>query len=433
MHLTSEKPGKPLNGFLETLIHLLKGNIGAGLFAMGDAFKHAGLLLAPILTVILGAICIYSNHLLLNSAHYIREKKKLIVDPSFAETVELCFECGPKSFKRWTHAVRISVKVFIVITQLGFCCVYFVFVSSTAKKVLITHGIDYDVRFYMAIMFVPVLLSCLIRTLKFLTPISLLSNVFLLSGIVLTLYLSSTDLPSISSRQAVADWYSLPLFFGTTIYAFEGISLVIPLQNEMRNQKKFSSPFGVLNIGMFIVMLILISMGFIGYLKYGEEVRGSVSLNLPIDSPLTEGVQIAVALGIVFSYALQFYIAADLLWCEIDDSWGPFKKPICGEIILRSLLVLLTFVLAAVVPQLGLFISLVGAVSSTALALVYPALCDIAIRTCPPEEGPLKTSDNILRLLLDVITLIVAFIGFILGTYYSLTAIIDAFTIPTTH
>lgn len=45
-------------------MHLLKGNIGSGVFAMGDAFKNGGLILSPILTVILGAICVHSQHML---------------------------------------------------------------------------------------------------------------------------------------------------------------------------------------------------------------------------------------------------------------------------------------------------------------------------------------------------------------------------------
>lgn len=47
-------------------MHLFKGNIGSGLFAMGDAFKNAGIILAPILTVALGIVCVHSQHLLVN-------------------------------------------------------------------------------------------------------------------------------------------------------------------------------------------------------------------------------------------------------------------------------------------------------------------------------------------------------------------------------
>lgn len=45
-------------------MHILKGNIGSGVFAMGDAFKNGGLLLSPILTLLLGIICVHSQHIL---------------------------------------------------------------------------------------------------------------------------------------------------------------------------------------------------------------------------------------------------------------------------------------------------------------------------------------------------------------------------------
>lgn len=45
-------------------MHILKGNIGSGVFAMGDAFKNGGLILSPILTIILGVICVHSQHIL---------------------------------------------------------------------------------------------------------------------------------------------------------------------------------------------------------------------------------------------------------------------------------------------------------------------------------------------------------------------------------
>lgn len=48
----------------ETFMHLLRGNIGAGLFGMGDAFRNGGIILAPILTVCIGLIAVHCQHIL---------------------------------------------------------------------------------------------------------------------------------------------------------------------------------------------------------------------------------------------------------------------------------------------------------------------------------------------------------------------------------
>lgn len=49
----------------------------------------------------------------------------------------------------------------------------------------------------------------------------------------------------------------------------------------MKNPKQFSTSFGVLNVGMVITTSLLILTGFMGYLKFGDAVEGSLTLNLP--------------------------------------------------------------------------------------------------------------------------------------------------------
>ena len=61
-----------LTNYCETLTHLFRGNIGPGLFAMGYAIKSAGLIVGPIATIILGYICVHSQHILVNITHNLR-------------------------------------------------------------------------------------------------------------------------------------------------------------------------------------------------------------------------------------------------------------------------------------------------------------------------------------------------------------------------
>lgn len=46
---------------------MLKGNVGCGILAMGDAFKNGGLFLSPVLTFIIGIICVYNQHVLVSN------------------------------------------------------------------------------------------------------------------------------------------------------------------------------------------------------------------------------------------------------------------------------------------------------------------------------------------------------------------------------
>jgi proton-coupled amino acid transporter len=56
---------------------------------------------------------------------------------------------------------------------------------------------------------------------------------------------------------------------------------VMPLENSMKNPSHFVGKVGILNIAMFIVVFLYGVIGLFGYLKYGDTVKGSVTLNLP--------------------------------------------------------------------------------------------------------------------------------------------------------
>lgn len=57
----------------------------------------------------------------------------------------------------------------------------------------------------------------------------------------------------------------------------------MPLENEMRTPKSFGGNFGVLNRSMILIIFLYVGMGFFGYLKYGADIKGSITLNLPQD------------------------------------------------------------------------------------------------------------------------------------------------------
>lgn len=49
----------------------------------------------------------------------------------------------------------------------------------------------------------------------------------------------------------------------------------------MRTPKSFGGSTGVLNRAMVIIVILYVCMGLFGYLTYGSEALGSITLNLP--------------------------------------------------------------------------------------------------------------------------------------------------------
>lgn len=275
---------------LDTFIHLLKGSLGSGILAMPLAFAHAGLGFGLFSTFAIGIICTYSVHILVKSAHALCHRRR-VPSLGFAEVTEAAFLAGPEPLHKFSRLAKAIINTFLVIDLLGCCCVYIVFVAKNIKQV-----VDYqmdplsehpeghiDLRFYMMMLFPFLILVNLIRNLKWLAPFSMIANFLIATGMGITFYYIFIDLPDMSSRPNFAPITELPMFFGTAIFALEGIGVVMPLENNMKTPTHFIGCPGVLNLGMFFVVLLYAATGFFGFLRYGELTEPSITLNLPKD------------------------------------------------------------------------------------------------------------------------------------------------------
>ncbi|CAH1119687.1 unnamed protein product [Phaedon cochleariae] len=404
---------------LDTLVHLLKGSLGSGILAMPLAFSHAGLFVGLICTFAIGIICTYCVHILVKSAHTLSRRMK-VPCLGFAEVAEAAFLAGPKAFHQWAKFAKAMINLFLVIDLLGCCCVYIVFVAKNFKQVVDFYTATeyhYDLRIYMAALLPLLICINLIRNLKYLSPLSMVANVLVAIGLGVTFYYVFTGLPSVSSRPAFASFSTLPGFFGTAIFALEGIGVVMPLENNMKTPSHFIGCPGVLNTGMAFVVSLYAITGFFGYLKYGEATEiGSITLNLPEEEPLAQSVKLMIAVAIFFTYALQFYVPMEIIWKSVKNN---FEKKTLAEYGIRVSLVVITVLLAILIPNLGGFISLVGAVCLSMLGLIFPAIIDLVTNYEDPGLGRFQW-----RLWKNMFLIGFGLLGFVTGTYVSIQEII---------
>ena len=175
------------------------------------------------------------------------------------------------------------------------------------------HKFDFDVHIYMLLLLPFVILLNFIKSLRTLSIASAAANLLQTTGLFIVFYSLIQDLPHTWERPAFVELSKFPLYMGTAIYAFEGIGLVLPLQKEMREPQAFGGSVGVLNTGMTIVACLYMAVGFFGYLKFGDKVLGSITLNLP-EEPLYETCRFMFAVAIFLSYAIQFYVPFNIIW-----------------------------------------------------------------------------------------------------------------------
>ncbi|XP_071522387.1 proton-coupled amino acid transporter-like protein pathetic [Panulirus ornatus] len=408
----------------ETMVHVLKGNLGTGLLAMPEAFKNSGLWVGLAGVPILGLICIHCMQILLKSSRALCRRAG-VTALSYEQTVKMAFQLGPEGARRWCRPLVLTTVTFLVLTQVGFCCVYFVFIPQNiwqAVECITPGGTGITTLGYMSITIIPILLLCYIPDLKYLVPLSVVAGMVQMIALIIIFYYVLRDLPQVQEQvPAWAGWSSLPLYFGSTIFAFEGIGLVLPLENNMKTPASFGGVSGVLSTAMMIVICLYASVGFFGYMQYGSTIEGSITLNLPASEPLALAVKILMALSVYLTYPLQMYVPIQILTPTVTSRFESKRSKMVAEYVLRTTLVLLTFLLAAAIPNIGLFISLVGALSSSTLALILPPIVEIV--TFWPDNG--RYNWVVVK---GVLITLFGLLGFVTGTATSIQAIIAYFT-----
>ncbi|KAG5677734.1 hypothetical protein PVAND_007465 [Polypedilum vanderplanki] len=410
----------PTSNF-DTLAHLLKGCLGTGILAMHEAFRNAGWLNGLISMALIGFVCTYCFQILIKAQYALCKKHRRPI-LSYPESMKLALEQGPAALKWIAPSAVIVTDGFLIIYQLGVCICYIVFVAANVQLIVKEFYQFYDIKYIMLWIFIPMLAINCIKNLKILAPFSTAANAITFVGLGLVLYYVFDDLPSLSERPAFGPIESYPLYFGTVLFALEAVGVFIALEANMEKPKNFVSKFGVLNSGMTIVTILYGFVGFFGYLKYGEKSKDSITLSLPagLVPIITQGL---FTFAIFISYALQCYVPISIIWENYcSDEMKKSNHSDKYLLILRLLTTIFTFIIAAAVPHLGLFISLFGAFCLSILGLGFPAIMEICV-LWPDKFGKLNW-----HLWKDIALVIFAFAGLTSGTFASMKDIIATFS-----
>lgn len=149
----------------------------------------------------------------------------------------------------------------------------------------------------------------------------------------------------------------------------------MPLENSMKTPKHFIGLCGVLNQGMGGVTLVYIALGFLGYVKYGDDALGSITLNLPIEDYAAQLVKILIAAAVFCTFGLQFFVCIEIGWDHLKEKFT--KRPTMVNYMMRTVMVTASVLLAIAVPTIGPFVNLLGAFCFSILGLLAPVFIEM--------------------------------------------------------
>lgn len=156
-------------------------------------------------------------------------------------------------------------------------------------------------------------------------------------------------------------------------------------------------------------------MAILGYLMYGGNIKSQVTLNLPIHKISTKIAIYTTLINPIAKYAA----ITNPISCAIEDH-DALSSPLCStwmmSILIRTLLLITTLIVALSIPFFAYVMAFTGAFLSATTSILIPCLCYLKINKAARKFG--------WELVIIVGILVMGFSVALLGTSSSLKEIV---------
>lgn len=338
---------------------LLKSFVGTGVLFLPRAYLNGGMVFSNLVLLGVAALSYYCFVLLVTS--------RLKVEGSFGDM-------GGVLYGKWLRNLILSS---IVISQIGFVAAYIVFTSENLQAFILavsdcqTH---IQVKWLILMQMIIFLPFSLFRDINKLSFTAFIADAFIILGLGYLFYYDVLTLDKYGLADIILfnknDW---TLFIGTAIFTFEGIGLIIPIQESMADPRKFPK---VMFVVMIIITLLFTVIGAISYAAYGSATETVVLLNLPQDNKLVNGVQFLYSIAIMLSTPLQIFPAIRIIENGLFTRSGKYNPYIKWQKNgFRFAFVILCAIIAwGGADDLDKFVALVGNFACIPLVYIYPPM-----------------------------------------------------------
>ncbi|XP_065886219.1 uncharacterized protein [Dysidea avara] len=346
--------------------------IGAGILGLPFAFKEAGLYEGIIVMTLVGFFSVKAMLVLIDC------RAKIINDATGSgkvlspTTMDSAIDYGEVGFYAIGPAGKWLVEVSIIVSQLGFCCAYLIFISENLHNLLSLDFPSLTKMHYLWIIIVPLIFLANLRQLGSLGTFSIfaqMANGFALSVVF---WFDMKHHHLIKTHIKTVSFDGLPFFIAFSTCCFEGAGLVLSLESsvvpEMRNT--FRRMF---KIALVVITGLYLMFGICGYLSFGPETASMITLNLPQD--IFPSVVIGcLCFSLFFTYPVMMFPVSkiiDKMLCY-PSTGGATDHAL--STIMRTCLVFLTAVIVTQIPNFSNMMALVGSTCCVLLGFVLPGL-----------------------------------------------------------
>lgn len=351
--------GSGKNSPMNAALLLLKSFVGTGVLFLPRAYYNGGMVFSNAVLIGVAALSYYCFVLLVTT--------RLKVEGSFGDI-------GGILYGKW---MRMLILTSIVISQIGFVAAYIVFTSENLQAFFLAVTdcqANIPITVLIIIQMVIFLPFALLRDIGKLGFTALIADAFIIIGLAYLFYYDVLTLNTNGLADIILfnkqDW---TLFIGTAIFTFEGVGLIIPIQESMKSPAKFPR---VMFLVMIIITVLFTTMGAVSYAAYGSKTETVVLLNLPQDNKLVNGVQFLYSLAILLSTPLQIFPAIKIVENALFTRSGKYNPYIKWQ---KNLFRFFTVFFCAFVAWVGAdnldkFVALVGNFACIPLVYIYPPL-----------------------------------------------------------
>ncbi|XP_072040988.1 uncharacterized protein [Amphiura filiformis] len=425
--------------------------VGAGVLGLPFAFKEAGILEGTIIMVFVAVVSVKAMLLLIDCKYKLEERKdvqRLFKVTSAAqhseEKEELLTkeENGVTEREQTTHIeVKVNgqlhqekidienpdrekilkeidygdvgyyalgqkgktlVDASIIISQIGFCCAYLIFISNNLASVI--HGSH--MFHWISVMLPPLAVLCMLKHLNKLAIFSLFADFANIFAYSVVFWFDFEHIHSVRIHPKAMSLDGFPFFLGIAFYCFEGAGLILTLESSVIATKRtlFRKLFIV---ALSIVTTLYVAFGVCGYTSFGPHTNGIITLNLPQGIfPLL--VKSCLCFSLFFTYPVMMFPVNNILERTLIPN--PATQTYISRT-LRSGIVLLTGVIVVAIPNFTTLMALVGATCCTLLAFILPGIFHMRI---------FKDTITFKMWVFDVLLILLGILATIIGTWDAL-------------